>query len=315
MLIKRIFNAFLACVASALPLASQAQSLVPVQVAPGAWMVQGESALGSTANRNFISNAGFVVTDEGVLVVDALGSPALAEELLAVIKGITDKPVRHVVVTHYHADHIYGLQRFKAAGARIVAGTQGREYLASDTARLRLQASREELAPWIDEATQLVPADRWLDGPTVIELGGERLRVQPVGPAHTPEDLVVLHERTGVLFTGDLVFQGRIPFVGQADSSSWIRSLDQLLALEPRLLVPGHGAISSQPAADLRLTRDYLVHLRQAMGEAAANLEPFEDAYARTDWSRFESLPLFQAANRINAYNTYLLMEREGMGR
>jgi hypothetical protein len=63
------------------------------------------------------------------------------------------------------------------------------------------------------------------------------------------------------------------------------------------------------------LTRDYLVHLRQAMGEAARNLEPFEDAYARTDWSRFESLPLFGVANRINAYNTYLLMEREGMGR
>src|SRR5574343_1106563 len=105
MLIKRIFNAFLACVASALPWASQAQSLVPMQVAPGAWMVQGESALGSAANRNFISNAGFVVTDDGVLVVDALGSPALAEELLAAIRRITDKPVRHVVVTHDHADH------------------------------------------------------------------------------------------------------------------------------------------------------------------------------------------------------------------
>lgn len=291
------------------------QPLPVQQVAPGTWLAQGEAALGSPANRNFISNAAFVVTPEGVVVIDALGSPALADGLLAAIARITPLPVRYVIVTHYHADHIYGLQRFKAAGASIVAGAQGREYLASDTARLRLQASREELAPWIDERTQLVPADRWLDGPTVIELGGERLRVQPVGPAHTPEDLVVLHERTGVLFTGDLVFQGRIPFVGQADSSSWIRSLDQLLALEPKLLVPGHGAISSQPAADLRLTRDYLVHLRQAMGEAAANLEPFEDAYARTDWSRFESLPLFQAANRINAYNTYLLMEREGMGR
>jgi glyoxylase-like metal-dependent hydrolase (beta-lactamase superfamily II) len=192
---------------------------------------------------------------------------------------------------------------------------QGREYLASDTARLRLQASREELAPWIDERTQLVPADRWLQADTVLELGGERFSLQLAGPAHTPEDLVVLHERTGVLFAGDLVFRGRIPFVGLADSSGWIRSLDRLLALRPRLLVPGHGPVSEQSVADLQLTRDYLVHLRQAMGEAARNLEPFEDAYARTDWSRFESLPLFGVANRINAYNTYLLMEREGMGR
>lgn len=297
---------------------SQALAQTPLRaepVAPDTWFAQGAAALGSVANRNFISNAAFVVTREGVVVIDALGSPVLADELLAEIARVTPLPVRYVIVTHYHADHIYGLQRFKAAGATIVAGEQGREYLASDTARLRLQASREELAPWIDGRTQLVPADRWLQADTVIELGGERFHLQLAGPAHTPEDLVVLHERTGVLFAGDLVFRGRVPFVGLADSSGWIRSLDRLLALRPRLLVPGHGPVSEQSVADLRLTRDYLVHLRQAMGEAAANLEPFEDAYARTDWSRFESLPLFGAANRINAYNTYLLMEREGMGR
>ena len=62
--------------------------------------------------------------------------------------------------------------------------------------------------------------------------------------------------------------------------------------------------------ADLELTRDYLAYLRQTMGEAARNMEPFEEAYARTDWSRFDKLPLFGVANRINAYNTYLLMEQ-----
>jgi hypothetical protein len=76
--------------------------------------------------------------------------------------------------------------------------------------------------------------------------------------------------------------------------------------------VPGHGPVSTEPRADLQLTRDYLLHLRQSMGKAAAELEPFEDAYAHTDWSRFAHLPLFQAANRINAFNTYLLMESTG---
>ena len=79
-------------------------------MAAGAWLVQGVAALGSAANRNFISNAGFVVTGDGVVVIDALGSPALAEELLAEIRRITPQPVRYVIVTHYHADHIYGLQ-------------------------------------------------------------------------------------------------------------------------------------------------------------------------------------------------------------
>lgn len=311
MLIKRIFNAFLACVAGALPLASQAQSLVPVQVAPGAWMVQGESALGSTANRNFISNAGFVVTDEGVLVVDALGSPALAEELLAVIKGITDKPVRHVVVTHYHADHIYGLQVFKAAGAQILAEAEGKLYLHSDTAALRLKASREELFPWIDEKTELVPADRWIREASTLKMGGLDFLVQPVGPAHTPEDLVVYVPQLKLLFAGDLVFRGRVPFVGQADSGRWIAGLDKLLAFDAQVIVPGHGPVSHTARADLQLTRDYLAYLRKSMGDAARDMEPFEEAYKRTDWSRFEKLPLFGAANRINAYNTYLLMERE----
>jgi glyoxylase-like metal-dependent hydrolase (beta-lactamase superfamily II) len=289
---------------------SSAQSPQAVPVAPGAYMVQGVSALGSSANRNFISNAAFVVTPEGVLLVDALGSPALARELLAEIRRITPAPLRYVVVTHYHADHIYGLQVFKDAGATIVAHRDGALYLNSDTARLRLDASREELAPAVDASTRLVEADRWIDAPTTLHLGGLDFVLQPAGPAHTAEDMVVWVPQLKLLLAGDLVFRGRVPFVGQADSGRWIAALDTLLAFDAQTIVPGHGPVSRSARADLELTRDYLVFLRKSMGEAARNMDPFEDAYARTDWSRFDKLPLFNAANRINAYNTYLLMER-----
>jgi glyoxylase-like metal-dependent hydrolase (beta-lactamase superfamily II) len=294
-------------------LASAATELRAVPVAKGVWFVQGEAALGSSANRNFISNAAFVETADSVVVIDGLGSPALAEALLAEIERLTAKPVSHVLVTHYHADHVYGLQAFEARGASIVAHAASREYLNSDTARLRLEASRRELAPWIDERTRLVPPSRLIDVDTVLEVGGVRFDIRHVGPSHTPEDIVVFLPQARVLFAGDLVFRGRIPFVGQADSRSWIGALDALIALDPVLLVPGHGPLSREPVPDLALTRDYLRHLREAMGAAARELEPFEEAYARTDWSRFEGLPLFGLANRINAYNTYLLMEREGM--
>jgi glyoxylase-like metal-dependent hydrolase (beta-lactamase superfamily II) len=300
--------------AAALP-SRAAETLLLQAVAPDVWFVQGEAALGSAANRNFISNAGVVVTREGVLVVDALGSPALARELLAAIGRVTRQRVRWVVVTHYHADHIYGLQVFKAHGAQVIAHAAGRDYLASDAAQRRLESSRTELAPWVDAATRLVPADRWIDGDTTLVLGGQRLQLRHVGPAHTGEDLTLFVERSRVLFAGDLVFRGRVPFVGTADSSRWIDSLDRLAADRPAILVPGHGPASTDAAADLQLTRDYLVHLRRTMGEAAANLEPFEEAYARADWSRFEGLPLFRAANRINAYNTYLLMEQQAAHR
>lgn len=296
-----------------LPAHADVPSLHAVQVAERAWFVQGNAALGSTANRNFISNAGFVVTDDGVVVVDALGSPELARQLLAEIKRITSQPVRYVIATHYHADHIYGLQSFAEAGAKILAHGSAREYLNSDTAQKRLEASRIELAPWINAQTRLVPADRWLEGQeTLLRVGSFDFLIGHVGPAHTPEDVVVYVRQIGVLFAGDLFFQGRIPFVGQADSRLWIQSLNRLMDYQPKIVVPGHGPASTDPMADMTLTRDYLLHLRKTMGAAAKNLEPFEEAYAKADWSRFEALPLFRVANRMNAYNTYLLMEQQG---
>lgn len=290
---------------------SEPRKVAPQQVSASAWFVQGDAALGSSANRNFISNAGFIVTPAGVVVIDALGAPQLARELLDEIAKITPQPVTHVIVTHYHADHVYGLQEFRKRGVRIVAQRGSLEYIHSDTATSRLRASRVDLAPWIDESTELVIPDQWIDDATELLVGGQRLLLQPVGPAHTPEDLVVFLPSEGVLFAGDMVFRGRIPFVGQADSRQWIGALDTLLKMQPRVVVPGHGPLSTEARADLQLTRDYLAFLRETMGAAARDMEPFDEAYARVDWSRFEHLPLFRHANRMNAYNTYLLMERQ----
>ncbi len=338
-----------AVLAASLATTSAADKPVRAQrVAQDVWFVQGEAAMGSSANRNFISNAGFVVTGKGVVVIDALGSPALAQELIAEVRRVTAQPIRYVIVTHFHADHIYGLQAFKAIGATIIAHPAGRAYLNSEVAALKMQASREELFPWIDESTQLLGADRWLEstprptstssapratkgplrGPggmskvtephllmrdeSTLRLGAFEFQMRHAGPAHTPEDLVVHVPRRSVLFVGDLAFRGRIPFVGQADSGQWIASLTRLIEFKPRIVIPGHGPVSTQPIADMQLTRDYLKHLRHTMGEAARNLEPFDEAYAKADWSRFERVPLFAAVNRMNAYNTYLLMEQQG---
>lgn len=280
------------------------------QVVPDVFYVEGLSEMGSSANQNFISNASFVVTPAGVVVVDALGSPELARRLLTEIAKVTPLKVHTVIVTHYHADHIYGLQVFQDAGARVLAHGAAKEYLTSDTARLRLQASRQDLWPWVDERTRLVAADEWLNGPSSFSLGGVRFDIQPVGPAHTAEDLVVWLPQQKVLFAGDVVFRNRIPYVGQADSRHWIEAMAQLLNYNAEWVVPGHGPISHDARADMTLTRDYLLYLRDTMGRAAQDMTPFEEAYAATDWRRFERMPLFKSANRMNAYNTYLLMEQ-----
>lgn len=312
----RFFRA-IGCVAlfTALVTPVRAEPQVPrmhaLQVSASAWYVEGVSALGTPANQNFISNAAFVVTPAGVVVIDALGSPALATRLLTEIRKLTQQPVTHVIVTHYHADHIYGLQTFRAMGAKIIAHQAARLYLNSEAARLRLEVSRLELAPWINAKTELIEADQWIASDTSLVLGGVQFHIKPVGPSHTPEDLAVYLPAEKVLFAGDLVFRSRIPYVGQADSRHWIVALDMLLGFDTAVIVPGHGALSTQARKDMQMTRDYLLYLRKTMGVAARNLEPFEDAYRATDWSPFEQLPLFRIANRMNAYNTYLLLEHE----
>lgn len=304
-----------ALTAHAQPAPDTGPSMRVEAVGPHSHYVQGLTQLGSPKNQNFISNAGFVITPEGVVVVDALGSPRLAERLTQAIRQLTDQPVTHVIVTHYHADHIYGLQHFKALGAKVVAHSASREYIQSDTARLRLEASRTDLAPWIDGQTRIVPADVWIDGPTTLTVGGVAFELTPVGPSHTPEDLTVYVPSEQVLFAGDLFFNGRLPFVGQANSKQWIQSLERLLAFDTRAVVPGHGAASTEPKKDIGTTRDYLRHLRTTMGNAVENFVPFEEAYEKTDWSAFEAMPMFGPANRMNAYNTYLLLEQEALKR
>lgn len=308
---RRGMAALLVGLSGCMAWADEAPAMVARRVSASAWYVQGVAALGSPANQNFISNAAFVVTPGGVVVIDALGSPVLATRLIAEIRKVTPQPITHVIVTHYHADHIYGLQIFKALGAHIIAHRAAKVYLNSETARLRLETSRQQLAPWVDAQTRLVEADEWIDGDRELVVGGVHFQIKPLGPSHTPEDLSVYLPAQKVLFAGDLVFRSRIPYVGQADSRRWIVALDNLLALDMAVIVPGHGPISREARKDMQMTRDYLVYLRTTMAQAARNLEPFDDAYKAADWSRFEALPLFLVVNRMNAYNTYLLLEHE----
>ena len=286
-------------------------TLNPLQVAPHTYFVQGRPEMGSSANQNFISNAGFVITPAGVVVVDALGSPILALKLIAEIKKVTNQKIVAVIVSHYHADHVYGLQEFKKIGAKIYAQGEGRNYLSSETAKQRLIVSRVDFAPWVNAGTRLISADIWIDQRQNLTIGGVEFLISRVGPAHAPEDLIVFVPSEKVLFAGDLVFRGRIPFVGNADSKGWLSALDEIEKMNPSIVIPGHGAYSLNPKEDIAFTREYLQYLRQTMSKAAINLEPFEEAYQQADWSEYEGMPLFKAANRMNAYNVYLSIQAE----
>jgi glyoxylase-like metal-dependent hydrolase (beta-lactamase superfamily II) len=283
-----------------------------VRLGAHSYFVQGLPGAASSENQGFMSNAGFVVTRDGVVVFDALASPPLAEKLLGLIRKITQQPIKRVIVSHYHADHFYGLQVFKAQGAEIWAHRLAEGTTRSEGAAERFAQRQEALFPWVDENTQLLEADRFLDGDTDFEMGGLHFALRYVGPAHSSEDMAMLVKEDGVLYAGDLVFRGRVPFVGDADSRAWIAALDKLIALNPKVLVPGHGAPSRTPRSDLVFTRDYLQFLRSQMGQAARDFIPFDEAYEKTDWSKYRNMPAFNEANRVNAYNQYLRLEHEG---
>ncbi len=285
-----------------------------VRLGAHSYFVQGLPGAASSENQGFMSNAGFVVTRDGVVVFDALASPPLAEKLLGLIRTVTRQPIRRVIVSHYHVDHFYGLQVFKAQGAEIWAHRAAEGATRTEEAALRLAQRKEALFPWVDDNTHLLEADHFVDGDTDFEMGGLHFALRHVGPAHTREDLAMLVREDGVLYAGDVVFRGRIPFVGDADSRAWIAALDKLIAVHPKVLVPGHGAPSRTPRADLVFTRDYLRYLRTKMGEAARNLVPFDEAYEKTDWSKYRAMPAFNEANRVNAYDQYLRLEAEGTG-
>lgn len=288
-------------------------SLSPVRVSPSVYYVRGETGPAARANQGFMSNAGFVVTEDGVVVFDALGTVPLGREFLRVIRSVTDRPVRRVIVSHYHSDHVYGLQAFKEAGAEVWAHRGARDYPQSEGAAARLAERRSVLAPWVNEATRVIPADRWLEDSSSFRLGSLTFRIHAVGQAHTPEDVVMLVEEEGVLFIGDLMFAGRIPFVGDGNTRIWLEAIDKAIAYRPQVLIGGHGEASRNPGTDLEFTREYLVYLRKTMSEASDALMDFAEAYERTDWTRYAHLPAFEVANRRNAYNTYLQLQRDSL--
>ncbi len=277
------------------------------QMSPRTYYVEGPPGT-PTDNEGFMSNAGVVVTSEGVVLFDTLGTPSLAYKLHYLIRQITDKPIVKVVVSHYHADHIYGLQIFKDMGAEILAPAGAKDYLASDAAEARLKERRESLFPWVDENTHLVTPDHYIEKDTELQVGDVKLKLIVLGSTHSQGDLMMQVEPDNVLFPGDLIFEGRVPFVAGSNPDLWLQHLQKMDVSQLNAIVPGHGTASKNPQQALAFTRDYLEYLYRSMGEAVDNLASFDEAYSQTDWSQYESLPAF-IANRTNAYFIYLRLE------
>jgi glyoxylase-like metal-dependent hydrolase (beta-lactamase superfamily II) len=328
---KQIAGAMiLAVVAAISPPNANAQQYAPltkplkIEQVPGhpIYYSIGNPGIPGKVNEGNTSNAGFVVTPEGVVVFDALGTPSLGWALLQEIRKITDKPVRYNVLSHYHADHIYGLQAFRDhTAAMIIAQDRAREYneneeTADERADQRLDQRREALAPWVNKDTRVVSPDITFNDRLLLTLGGKRFQMIYAGPAHSASDMMMMVEPDGVLFAGDIVQNSRIPFMNSDDvnTKQWLEALGVVEKLDPKFIIPGHGRPSTKVKEAIAFTRDYIDYVRAAMRKAVENWTDFDVAYRQTDWSKYAGIPAFETNNRGNAYRIFLELEQSQFG-
>ncbi len=281
------------------------------RLADGIYAVMGDTGRGSEGRPN----AGFIVTRDGVVVIDALASPREGEALLRTIRGVTRQPVRWLVLTHHHPDHTFGAIAFRRAGARIIAHPDtrtlasegGQDALIADWVRVMgLDAMRGfEFAE--------VP-DRPVTGTDTLQLGGRTIIITHPGAAHTAGDLMVWLPRERVLFAGDLLIEDGVTMVVDGSARALERALDGIDSLAPRIAVPGHGAIPRQPAQLVASTRAYITGLASDMRAAVEKGVPMRRAMATlppADSARPVSL---DSRRRRNAARVYVEEEHAYLG-
>ncbi|HIE78286.1 MAG TPA: MBL fold metallo-hydrolase [Candidatus Thioglobus sp.] len=279
------------------------------QISGSAYYVPGLSGA-ATEFEGFISNSGFIVTSEGVVVFDALGSPPLAYSMLKEIRKVTDKDIKLVIVSHYHADHIYGLQVFKDEGAKIWAPKGAWEYIDSETSENLLDSRRELLFPWVNDDTYLVEPDRVIDEDIEFSIGDHKFLINYFGKVHSDGDMSLLDLTNETFYSGDIIFEGRIPFVGDADILEWIRIIGKIRKIPVMYFIPGHGEVSDNPRYTIDSTYRYLNFLIDNFKVSIEDMIEFDVAYDAIDWSEFENENAFDEANRKNAFAVYLYLEK-----
>jgi glyoxylase-like metal-dependent hydrolase (beta-lactamase superfamily II) len=260
-------------------------------------------------------NAGFVVTSEGVVVIDALASPQQAQQLVDAIRRTTAAPITWLVLTHHHPDHHFGGVVFRRLGAKVIAHPD-RRVLASEAGEDAL------IADWVrvvglDAMRGFEFADkpdRPVTAVDTLHLGERTLIISHPGAAHTAGDLMVWLPRERILFAGDLLIEDGVTMVVDGNSGELLKSLAAIDSLHPRLVVPGHGAIPRQPSELVATTRKYITGLRGEMRAAVEHRVPMGRALQSlppADQTRPVSL---NSRRRRNALRVYLEEERAYMG-
>ncbi|MEQ1577859.1 MAG: quinoprotein relay system zinc metallohydrolase 2 [Hyphomicrobium sp.] len=279
------------------------------EVAPGVFVHQGVHALFAPDNKGNISNAGFVVGNDSVAVIDTGGSVIVGQQLHDAIRSLTDRPVRYVINTHMHPDHIFGNAAFKTENTVFAAHHKMARGLAARAGRY-LERNKDLLGEEAFRGIEIVMPNQGVEALTKLDLGGRILELSPQKTAHTDNDLTVRDVATDTVFLGDLLFSGHVPTI-DGSIRGWIAVMDQLASQPAARVVPGHGPASLDWPSGADPLRHYLTTLATDIRALIKSGKTISDAMAGAGQSEKNAWQLFDDYNARNASAAFAELEWE----
>lgn len=278
------------------------------EIASGVFVYEAPIALADGGNLGAIANLGFIIGRDGVAVIDTGGSLAAGRRLLAAIRQRTSQPIRYVINTHMHPDHVLGNAAFIETGTTFV-GHRNLPRALADRERAYLTAN-DALIGMSFKGTEIVSPSLLVEQSVELDLGDRKLRVEAWRTAHTNTDVTVLDQATDTWFLGDLLFISHVPAL-DGSLAGWGRTLGELRSRRVARAVPGHGPASAPWPESAIPMEQYLDRLGDDIRSSIREGRTISEAAQQAAQSEAETWLLFKEFNPRNATTAFHELEWE----